>query len=81
MPFHVRDPEVDLLVRDYARARGLGLTEAVRHAVTAAEASDRQRVEEKLRLMREASERIATAPRTGLVADKAFFDELSGDED
>lgn len=34
---------------------------------------------QKLLRMRAVADRVARGPRTGLKADKAFFDELSGD--
>jgi antitoxin VapB len=80
MPFHVRDPETDALVRDLARKRNIGLTEAVKLAVNneLARGEPRQPMIERIR---EIQQEIARAPRTGLHADKAFFDELSGDGD
>ena len=77
MAFHVRDPETDTLVRQLARKRGVGLTEAVKLAVgaelerIAAEPS----VLEKIRALQA---EIAKRPHSGLKADKAFFDDLSG---
>ena len=79
MPFHVRDSKTDTLVRELARQRGCGLTDAVKLAVEnelGRGASDQER---KLQRMREITDRVARSPRTGLKADKAFFDELSGD--
>ena len=79
MAFHVRDDETDSLVRQLAAAKGVGLTQAVRLAV----ASELKRVGEE-RLQRQIGIDAILAemdrlPRTGLKADKAFFDELSGD--
>ena len=80
MAFHVRDPETDTLVRELARQRGVGLTEAIKQAVgaelqrTASEPSFMEKV-------RELQDEIAKRPRSGLKADKAFFDWLSGEED
>ncbi len=79
MAFHVRDPETDALVREYARVRRVGLTEAVRLAVDEALQRRREEVQSRLERTRAITERIARAPRTGEKADKAFFDELSGD--
>jgi antitoxin VapB len=79
MAFHVRDKTTDTLVRKLADQRGVGLTEAVRQAVSAE--LDRQETDagERLRRMREISDELARRPRTGLKADKAFVDEISGD--
>jgi antitoxin VapB len=79
MAFHVRDPETDSLVRELALKRGLGLTEAIKLAVTSALRADELDRETRLAKMREIQDRIAAWPKTGLKADKAFFDELSGD--
>lgn len=80
MPFHIRDPETDALARELAQLRGVGLTEAVREAVRK-DLQDRKEAEEeplRVRLRRLADE-VAKYPKTGLKADKAFFDELSVD--
>lgn len=80
MPFHVRDPETDTLVRELARKRGVGLTEAIKQAVGAELKRDASEptLQEKIR---ELQDEIARRPSTGLKADKAFFDWLSGEED
>lgn len=79
MSFHVRDPKTDALVRELARKRGVGLTEAIRDAVDAELRRDRQA--DFIAKVRELQARIAARGRTGLVADKAFFDDLSGQGD
>ena len=79
MPFHVRDPEADALVREYAEEKRVGITDAIKLAVRRAREADDQARDEKLARMRAISDRIAALPNTGLKADKAFFDELSGD--
>jgi antitoxin VapB len=78
MAFHIRDLETDTMVRELARKHGIGLTEAVRLAV-------RRELEREARAV-PLRERIASLrrevmqrPGTGLEADKAFFDDLSGD--
>ena len=78
MPFHIRDAEADELVRELARRRQIGLTEAVKLAVR----NELRREDEAVPLrerLRPLQERVAARPSTGLQADKAFFDELSGD--
>jgi len=79
MAFHIRDPETDALVRELAEKAHVGITEAVKLAVAEALATREKATAEKLAKMRAISDRIASLPRTGLKADKAFFDELSGD--
>jgi antitoxin VapB len=79
MPFHVRDPETDTLVRELARRKGVGLTEAIKQAVGAELA--REVADDRLAKVREIQARIAARGRSGLKADKAFFDDLSGQGD
>ncbi|CAN5310603.1 type II toxin-antitoxin system VapB family antitoxin [soil metagenome] len=79
MAFHIRDPETDALVRELAKKAHVGITEAVKLAAAEALATREKATAEKLAKMRAISDRIASLPRTGLKADKAFFDELSGD--
>ncbi len=85
MAFHIRDPETDRIVRDLASKTGATLTDAVREAA----AEKLARVERTLeradaRPLRERigdiQDRVAMRGKTGLKADKAFFDWLSGDE-
>ncbi len=80
MPFHVRDPETDTLVRELARKRGVGLTEAVKQAVGAElrREADATPLRERIRKLQE---KVLSRPPTGLQADKAFYDWLSGEED
>jgi antitoxin VapB len=80
MAIHIRDPGTDQLVRELARKRGIGLTEAIQQAVAAelAREESRQSLAERIRPIQED---IARRGRTGLAADKAFFDWLSGEED
>lgn len=79
MAFHVRDPETDALVRELADKAHVGITEAVKLAATEALAArDRARAERQAAL-KAIRDEVATWPRTGLKADKAFFDEISGD--
>mgnify|MGYP001180878750 CR=1 FL=1 len=78
MAFHVRDPETDTLVRRLAKEEGVGLTEAVKIAVREKLEARKNAVplEERVRAIQD---EVARYPRTGLKADKAFFDSLSGD--
>lgn len=79
MAFHIRDPETDTLVRKLAERKGVGLTEAVKLAVGAELARDA--AGDRLAKVREIQARIAARGRSGLRADKAFFDDLSGQGD
>jgi len=78
MAFHVRDKETDALVRRLAMRDGIGLTEAVKRAVR----HELERKEKKVPLWERVKpilDEIDSHPKTGLKADKAFFDEMSGD--
>ena len=75
--FHVRDRETDGLVRELARVKGVGLTEAVKLAAEA-ELKRELPLYERIRPI---IDEIASWPKTGLKADKAFFDSLNDEED
>jgi len=77
MTFYVKDPATDKAVRRLAKLRGKTLTETIRAAV-----ENELRKERRGTLPRRLdaiAQRLRKFPRTGLKADKAFFDELSGD--
>ena len=74
MALHIRDEKADRLVRQLATMKGIGLTEAVILAVE--NEVKRAPLAERIKPYQE---RIARAGKTGLKADKAFFDELSGE--
>ncbi len=78
MPLYIKDDLTARLVTDLARKRGVSKQDAVRLAVTA----ELARIAEVIPLR----DRIAAwrkehplPPATGQQADKAFFDDLSGD--
>lgn len=78
MPLTIKDDETAELVATLAKRRGISKQDAVKLAVTA----ELARAEEEIPL-RDRFAAIRSAyplpPPTGLKADKAFFDELSGD--
>jgi antitoxin VapB len=78
MTLSIRDAATDRLVRALAKRKGIGLTDAVRLAV--GNELDRLDQEQPLRERVAAIRRaILARGRTGERADKAFFDDLSGD--
>ncbi len=79
MAFHVRDPETDALVRELAVKRGVGITEAIRMAVSDVLKREADVVEERRRRSLAILDRLDKLPRTDFVADKAFFDSLYED--
>ncbi len=78
MTLSIRDAATDKLVRALAKKKGVGLTEAVRLAVGAelSRLDEEQPLRERVAAIRRA---ILARRRTGERADKAFFDDLSGD--
>lgn len=78
MPLYIRDDATAALVAELAKQRGISKQEAVRIAVSA----ELDRIKESIPLReRFAALRAAhpLPPPTGLLADKAFFDDLSGE--
>jgi antitoxin VapB len=78
MPLYIKDDTTARLVDRLARLRGLSKQDAVKLAVQA----ELERTEASIPLRDRFSVLRAThrlPPTTGEVADKAFFDELSGD--
>ncbi|MBC7668115.1 type II toxin-antitoxin system VapB family antitoxin [Caulobacter sp. DWR2-3-1b2] len=79
MPFHVRDAEADAMLRQYAEDNHVGITEAIKLAVRRAREADDKVRAEKLARMDAILAEFDAVPRTGLTADKAFFDMINGD--
>lgn len=78
MPLNIRDPEVDRLATEVAALNRTTKTQAVKDALK----SELARAREKLPLwerIRSLRDEIAAYPDSGVVIDKAFFDELSGE--
>lgn len=77
MAFYVKDKATDEAVRRLAKLKGKTLTETIREAVESEYRAMREKrpLRERLKPLQE---RVAQHPPTGLEADKAFYDELSG---
>lgn len=79
MPFHVRDEATDRAVRRLARLKRKTLTETIREAVE----HEYERVHSEIPLierLKPIQDQFASLRKPGgLPADKAFFDELSGE--
>jgi antitoxin VapB len=78
MPLNIRSEEVNMLAERLATRTGLSKTAAVKRALE----NELNREVAKLPMLeriREIQDRFFSFPPTGLEADKAFFDELSGD--
>lgn len=80
MAIHIEDKETEELVRRFGSLRGLGLKEAVRTAIEESLAADEEAVNEHAddlwQRLKPLRDKIASWPKTGLKADKAFFDSL-----
>jgi antitoxin VapB len=76
MPLNIRSEEVNELAEQLAARRKLTKTEAVRQALseTLERDSDQLTFDEKIRIIQK---RFARYPKSGLVADKAFYDSLN----
>ena len=80
MTFYVKDPATDKAVRKLAKLKGKTLTDTIREAVESAlEEQKREKRLTFLERIKPIQDRLAKYRKTGLEADKAFFDELSGD--
>jgi antitoxin VapB len=78
MPLNIRNDEVNRLAETLAERVHVTKTEAVRLALE----NELRRLDEALPLrvrLRPLQRRVLSRPPTGNEADKAFFDELSGD--
>jgi len=80
MPLNIRDPEVDRLATELAKVKRSTKTQAVKGALEAelARVEGQESLWDRLKPLRD---RIAAYPDTGVVIDRAFFDELSGESD
>jgi antitoxin VapB len=79
MPLNIRSEEVNKLAKKLAARKHVNKTEAVKIALQ----NELRRMDEELPLrerIRPIQERILSRPATGLEADKAFYDELSGED-
>lgn len=78
MAFYVKDPATDKAVRRLAKIKGKTLTDTIREAVENEYRGLKAKPPLRERI-KHIQDRIAKYPPTGLEADKAFYDELSGD--
>ena len=78
MPLNIRNEEVNQLAEKLAARKHVNKTEAVKLALE----NELHRLDEALPLrerLRPLQQRVLARPATGLLADKAFHDDLSGD--
>lgn len=79
MTIYVKDPTTSAAVRKLARQRGVTLTEAIRLAVEKALVEEEGRKAVVMAKVKTIQEEVARWPKSGLQADKAFYDGLSGE--
>jgi antitoxin VapB len=79
--FHVRDAATDEAVRRLAKLKGKTLTATIREAVENEYARERDKVPLLDRIRAIQARAAALAAPGGQPADKAFFDELSGEDE
>jgi antitoxin VapB len=78
MPLNIRSEEVNQLAEKLASRTHSSKTDAVRMALE----NELRRLDDAIPLrerLRPLQDRVLARPPTGLEADKAFYDELSGD--
>jgi antitoxin VapB len=78
MPLNIRNEEVNRLAEKLAARTHTSKTDAVKLALQ----NELRRLEEEVCLrerLRPVQDRVLARPATGLEADKAFYDQLSGD--
>jgi antitoxin VapB len=80
MALHIKDAKAEELVREVARTQGTTLTQAIKIACEEKLARDRRKLSPQ-DLLADIHAGIRALPRTGEKADKAFFDELWGEND
>jgi antitoxin VapB len=81
MAFHVRDEATDAAVRKLAKLKGKTLTATIREAVEEKyeRESGEDRFMERVKALQDWVKARSGGP--GLPADKAFYDELSGEDE
>jgi antitoxin VapB len=79
MALSIRDPKTENAVRRLAALKGTGLTETIREAVER-ELSEIDRPATLLERLDLMTAEFAKLPKSGLKADKAFYDGLSGED-
>ena len=84
MAIHVQDKEADRMLRDFAKRRGVGITEAIKLAVRGAEKSEKKSVEDMRRRIEPILAQVRAARKGGRFSEeeeKAFMDDMWGESD
>jgi len=80
MAIHVQDDEADRMIRDFARRRGVGITAAIKLAVREADSLETGRLDAVLRRIQPLINEVKAKRRPTESDDKAFMDEMWGEE-
>lgn len=78
MGISIKNADVETLARELARRRHMGVTEVIHTALSEMAERDRTRLPLAERL-KPIQDQIAAAGDSGLKADRAFYDSLSGE--
>jgi antitoxin VapB len=81
---HVQDKEADRMLREFARRRGVGITEAVKLAINEAEAGENERLRALKQKIEPILQQVRAARKDRKFSeeeDKAFMDEMWGESD
>lgn len=86
MAIHVQDPEADRLLRDFARKRGIGLTAAIKVAVSEADANADKTKQHRVGTLAERIRPLVEEVRARSAGvepfdEKAFMDDMWGEND
>ncbi|CAA2160755.1 hypothetical protein MBRA_05913 [Methylobacterium brachiatum] len=77
MPLNIRSEEVNQLAEKLASQAGVSKTEAVRIALTNELERQNRDSDAFMERIRQLQDELASYPKTGLKADKAFYDSLN----
>jgi antitoxin VapB len=80
MAYNIKDPQTDRIIRELAKIKRKPILDAIREACEHEIERERRKTPLWDRLQ-PLLDQIASAPKTGLNADKRFFDELSGERE
>ena len=80
MVIHVKDEKTDWLVREFARRRGIGLTEAIRTAVEEASARESEEIEALRRRLEPLISQVRSRRTFGFEESQAAIDDMWGRE-
>ncbi len=78
MVIHVKDETTDWLVREFARRRGIGITEAIRTAIEEATVHERRSMEEVLQGIEPILAQVRARKAGGFEEAQNYIDDMWG---